>query len=360
MKAIAAVIESQEWHRVIAIYEDIPSAATGAVLRLSEALKDVGIEIGHLLPLPPSASCSSLNEELKSLKEGQCRVFVVHTSLQLGVRLFETARKMEMMGEGYVWIITNTIANLVHSIKASTISSSMEGIVGVKSYLNETKPEFKEFYRRFRRKFSSEHPDEDKNEPGIYAANAYDAAWAAALALKEGNMRGGQELLDKISNTKFEGLLGKIQFHDKKLAPANTFQIINLVGRSDRELGLWSEMATESGFSANLAQFVWPGGPRKTPRGWTPLTDEKPLKIGVPGLSNFKQFVEVVAQDGNNISFKGFSIEVFKAVEKRLPFALPYEFHCFNGTYDNLVRQVYLKVSVICYLLSFNFFLLPF
>ena len=220
MKAIAAVIESQDWHRVTVVYEDIPSSTTGAVLQLSEALKDVGIEIGHLLPLPPLSSSSSLVEELHSLKEGQCRVFVVHTSLQLVVHLFETAKKMEMMKEVYVWVITDTISSLVHSIKASTISSSMDGIVGVKSYFNENTPQFKIFRGRFRRKFISEHPDEEKNEPGIYAAKAYDATWAAALAMKGG--RGtGQQLLEKISNGQFDGLTGKIQFSDQKLAPAH-------------------------------------------------------------------------------------------------------------------------------------------
>ncbi|KAJ9671514.1 hypothetical protein PVL29_025290 [Vitis rotundifolia] len=264
IKAIAAVIDIQG-HPVL------PSSATGAILQLSEALKDVGIEIGHLLPLPPLSS-SSLVEDLQSLKEGQCRVFVVHTSLQLGVHHFETAKKMEMMKEGYVWIITDTISSLVHSIKASTISSSMDGIVGVKSYFNETTPQFKIFRGRFRRKFISEHPDEEKNEPGIYAAKAYDATWAAALAMKEG-------------------------------------------------------------------QVVWPGGPRNTPRGWTPPTDEKPLKIGVSTGPTFKQFVEVI-QDGNNIAFKGFSIN---ATVERLPYALPHKLCAFNGTYDELVRQVYLK-----------------
>ncbi|KAL6314717.1 hypothetical protein AAG906_027064 [Vitis piasezkii] len=345
MKAIAAVIESQDWHRVTVVYEDIPSSATGAILQLSEALKDVGIEIGHLLPLPPLSSSSSLVEELHSLKEGQCRVFVVHTSLQLGVHLFETAKKMEMMKEGYIWIITDTISSLVHSIKASTISSSMDGIVGVKSYFNETTPQFKIFRGKFRRKFISEHPDEEKNEPGIYAAKAYDATWAAALAMKGG--RGtGQQLLEKISNGQFDGLTGKIQFTDQKLAPAHIFQIINVVGKSDRELGFWSETSEEeSGFGGDgraLAQVVWPGGPRNTPRGWTPPTDEKPLNIGVPIGSTFKQFVEVI-QDGNNISFKGFSINVFNATVERLPYALPHKLYAFNGTYDELVRQVYLK-----------------
>lgn len=86
--------------------------------------------------------------------------------------------------------------------------------------------------------------------------------------------------------------------------------------------------------------MVWPGGPRNTPRGWTPPTDEKPLKTTG---STFKQFAEVI-QDGNNISFKGFSINVFNATVERLPYALPHKLYAFNGTYDELVRQVYLKV----------------
>lgn len=365
MKAIAAVIEYHDWHRVTGIYEDIPSSATGAVLRLSEALKAVGVEIGHLLPLPPFISSSSLEEELQHLKEGQCRVFVVHTSLELGLRLFEAARKMKMMQKGYVWIITDTIASLVHSINASTISSSMQGIVGVKSYFNETTDHFNEFRCKFRRKFMSEHPDEEKTEPGIYAVNAYNAACAAAIGYARGNPIGGLELLEKISNTKFKGLSGEVQFSDQSLAPAHTFQIINLLGRSDREIGFWSETASESGFSGHgrvgLEQVVWPGGPPHTPRGWTPPTYEKPLNIGVPGMSNFKQFVEVVG-DGNNTSFRGFSLDVFKALQKHLPYDLPHKFFVYNsGTYDDLVKEIYLKVIKLCIycLFSFNFLLLP-
>ncbi|KAJ1403834.1 Periplasmic binding protein-like I [Sesbania bispinosa] len=50
-----------------------------------------------------------------------------------------------------------------------------------------------------------------------------------------------QLLLDKILLSNFTGLSGKIQFNDHKIAPAHTFQIIGVIGKSYREIGFWSD-----------------------------------------------------------------------------------------------------------------------
>uniref|UniRef100_A0A2N9I1J8 Ionotropic glutamate receptor C-terminal domain-containing protein n=1 Tax=Fagus sylvatica TaxID=28930 RepID=A0A2N9I1J8_FAGSY len=136
MNAIAAIVQSWEWRRVTVIYEDRDSSATRVLPHLSNALREVGVEISQLLALPPFAS-SSLSRELEKLKEGQGRVFVVHLSLGLAERLFEMAKREKMMGKDYVWITTDPITSLVHAMNASTISK-MEGILGVKSYFPET------------------------------------------------------------------------------------------------------------------------------------------------------------------------------------------------------------------------------
>ncbi|PQP98191.1 glutamate receptor 2.8 [Prunus yedoensis var. nudiflora] len=172
MEAIAAIVQRWEWHQVTIIYEDKDFSAPAMLSHLSDALQEVGAEISHYLAIQPFAS-SSLSEELQRLKRSQFRVFVVHLSLPVAVELFEKAKIMNMMEKDYVWIIMDPFASLVHSFNASTISS-MQGIVGVKSYLPENESRFQDFRYKFRQRFSSEHPEEVNHEPSIFAAQAYD------------------------------------------------------------------------------------------------------------------------------------------------------------------------------------------
>ncbi|KAA8523959.1 hypothetical protein F0562_010610 [Nyssa sinensis] len=355
MKAVAAIVQSWGWRRVILIYEDTDSAAIGVIPHLSDALQEVGAEISQFVAIPPLAS-SSLSEELEKLKRQQCRVFVVHSPLPLALPLFETAKKMKMMEKDYVWITTDSTASLVHSIiNKATAISSMQGVLGVMSYFPETGPKFQDFHTRFRRKFSAEHPEEDNYEPGIFALQAYDATRAVALAMVETN-ESRQQLFDKILLTDFNGLSGKINFTEQKLAPGNVFLIINVIGKSYRGLGFWSDGGL--GFSEsidkganynasmeNLSQVFWPGGPRTSPRGWTLSTISGRLRVGVPNDSNYIQLVKVEYDySTNNYSVTGFSIDVFRETVKLLPYYLPYDFIPFNsGTYDALVQQIQLK-----------------
>ncbi|KAK4851341.1 hypothetical protein QYF36_014273 [Acer negundo] len=351
MKAIAAVVQSWEWHQVTVIHEDIDSSATGIIPHLFEALREVGAEISQVLALPPFIS-STLTQELEKLKRSQCRVFIVHLSLPLAEQFFEQAKNMSMMEKDYVWIATDSFMSLAHSITASSISSSMEGIVGVKSYISEKEQKFQDFYRRFRKRFGSEYPEEDNHEPGALAVQAYDAVWSVALAISENKQR-NQTLLQRISLSNFDGLTGKIQFNNKNETLA-VYQIINLTGRSYRELGFWTnglgfsktidDSATYNSSMKYLGQVFWPGAPWYAPRGWAVPTDTKPLRIGVPIGCEFKQYVNPEFDElGNVTSFHGFSIELFKAIVSELPFHLPYELFPYNGSYTDLVKQIYLK-----------------
>ncbi|KAA8523969.1 hypothetical protein F0562_010600 [Nyssa sinensis] len=300
MNAVAAIVQSWGWRRVTVIYED-NSAANGVISHLSDALREIGTEINQLLGLPPFTSFS-LSEDLEKLKRDQCRVFVVHTSLPLAIRLFRQAKRMEMMGNGYVWITTDSIMSLVHSINASTIDS-MQGILGVKSYFPESGPRFQDFNTRFRRKFSTEHPEEENHEPGIFAVQAYNATWAVARALAPA-----------------------LVAETKTWVATNSTE--NLV--SGQEVGFSESVdqtVNNSSSMENLGQEFWPGGPRFSPRGWTPQTSDKPLRIGVPTGSPFKQFVNVAYDDrANTTTYTGFSISIFEATMERLPYFLPYEF----------------------------------
>ncbi|KAI3766022.1 hypothetical protein L2E82_16070 [Cichorium intybus] len=141
-----------------------------------------GSELTHILPLT-SSSCV-LDEDIEVLKKQKHKVFVIHTSLELGVRLFQAAKKMGMTGDGYIWIATNRITNLFHSID-SRIIYSLKGMIGVKSYFPKNTRDLRDFRKRFHQKFRSDYPDEEHDEPGIFGSSflglGYSLVFSEAL-----------------------------------------------------------------------------------------------------------------------------------------------------------------------------------
>ncbi|KAK1405106.1 Glutamate receptor [Heracleum sosnowskyi] len=355
MKAVAAIVQSWDWRRVTLIYEEDTDSTFGRVIpNLLESLQDVGAEIRHLVPLPPYAT--SLSEQLIRLKRDQCRVFVVHTTLKLATRLFQEAEQMQMIEKDYVWITTNTISDLLYSVNISTIFS-MQGVIGVKRHFPEITSQFVEFKKRFRLKFSVEYPKEENNEPGIFAVEAYDTMWVVATTLAKMNNQitnRSQLFFEKLSLKDFSGITGRVHAIDRKYESSHIFGVVNVIGKSYRELGIWTE---KLGFSKhtvnralynssmkNLGQVVWPGDPMHIPKGWSVPSSTDSLKIGVPAESMFKQFVDVVYDpQTDNFSCKGYAIDIFNEVRARLPYYLSYEFIPYHGTYDSLVEQIYLK-----------------
>ncbi|KAJ6433513.1 hypothetical protein OIU84_017242 [Salix udensis] len=369
MKAVADIINSWKWRKVNVIYEDINSAVSGIVPYLISALQDAGAEISELLPLTHTLSDCSLSESLRNLKNGQCRVQIVHASAPLATKIFRNAKRIGMMEKEFVWITTVDTMNLIDTFDTSIISS-MQGVLGVKSYYSNSTEMFQHFHFKFNSKFRELYPREPFYEPCVYALQAYDAMRAVSLALKDGvnsskSFRNsttnslmlsitGEKIVSRISESNFQGLAGAFNFQKGILSPESLFRIINVVGRSYREIGYWTE---KLGFSestgaaskysksmSRLGQVSWPGHPWSVPRGWAVPTSAEQFTIGVPASNPHREFVDIVYdQFGRAICVKGFSIDVFKATLKFLPYDLPHNFVPFNGTYDSLVEQVKLQ-----------------
>ncbi|KAL2326768.1 hypothetical protein Fmac_020195 [Flemingia macrophylla] len=340
MKAIAEIVKFWQLYDFSMIYEDGESSSTEVLSQLSGALTEVGSKLKHVLAIPPLVS-SSLSQQLAMLRKGHCTVFIVHLSFPLTLHLFETVKRMNMMGEGNVWITTGTFTSLVHSLDPSSISN-IQGIIGVKSYMPNLWYQHGNFYHRFRRKFCSESFEEFNCEPGIFAAQAYDAAWIVVQAMRETNQQQGQLLLDKILQSNFTGLSGKILFTDHKLPPAHIYQIINVIGMSYKEIGFWSD---GHGFSKSLdSNASYNSSVGELGKVVNPTCVLR-LRIAVPAASSYKQYVTVIEDPSKNVtSFKGFSIYLFHETVKKLPYHLEYDYFPFNGTYNDLVKQVYWKM----------------
>ncbi|KAG6402494.1 hypothetical protein SASPL_134690 [Salvia splendens] len=119
--------------------------------------------------------------------------------------------------------------------------------------------------------------------------------------------------------------------------------------RRSSEVAVWLPELGISG-DRGLSSIFWPGGEQTVPRGWSLGSRERPLRIGVPASGTFNQFVKVMYDTGRNSTrITGFSIEVFQAVVKKLPYDLQYELVPFPGSYDEMVFPCFSSVLLLSF-----------
>ncbi|XP_050216011.1 glutamate receptor 2.7-like isoform X3 [Mercurialis annua] len=378
LNAIGAVIKAFGWRQAVPIYID-NQYGQGILPFLADTLQKIDTRIPYRCTLSPVSTDDQIVVELLKLMTMQTRVFIVHMPPFLGSRLFTKAKELGMMSEGYVWIITDGMADYLTSLDPSIIES-MQGVIGIRPYVPMSK-ELESFRVRWKRHFLQENPGNTDFELSIFELWAYDAAIALAMAVEKtgaGNLSfreantssstdlaslgvslNGPALVQALSTTRFKGLAGDFLFVKGQLPPS-AFQIINVIGDGTRELGFWtpknglikklsSPVAKTSTSKSNLAPVIWPGDSTFVPKGWEIPTNGKKLRIGVPVKEGYSEFVKVTRDSMSNAtSVKGYCIDVFDAVVEALPYSLTYEYIPFAkpdgstaGTYNNLVNQVY-------------------
>ena len=370
-QCVAAVVGHFHWQKIAVIYEEKEGFfnGPGAVISLlSDLLRSANSEIEQHWPFPALSALSdrenAVEVTLRKLEGCSTRVFILlQFSLESAVPLFQKAKRMGMMEKGYVWIIADEIANLLDAVDASAKLNNMQGVIGIRTRFPDgttTAKSFRKFKNNFRRAYGSQYPEEDdeNSNPSIFALRAYDAISSIAQALGGDNSQYslGKKLSENLASIEFRGKSGLVKFKSNgMLEQPPRFEIFNVVSKSYREIALWSPQTKSNGFvigsTMNIGPIFWPGGLEKVPKGWSWTDVEKPrLRIGVPAGGAFNQFVRVSYDDRgrNETSVTGFSIDVFKQVEKLLPYKLHYKFVPVNGAYDEMVQRVFCKVRIIC------------
>ncbi|KAK0570472.1 hypothetical protein LWI29_001734 [Acer saccharum] len=368
--AITALIQAFGWREAVPIYVD-NEFGQGVIPYLTDALHAIETRVPYRSVISPMASDDQIVEELYKLMTMQTRVFIVHMLPSLGSRIFAKAKQIGMMEEGFVWIVTDGLADFFDTFEQSVIDS-MQGVLGVRPNVPRTK-KLESFRVRWKRKFQQENPDIVDAKLNIFGLLAYDVTVALAMAVEKsgvGNFKfdkqitnnvstdleaigvseNGPNLVKALSSTRFRGLTGDYSFVDGQLQSL-AFQIVNMNGYGTRGIGFWTPEKkvlmkklmnsstsnnNNSALKPNLGPIIWPGDSVSVPKGWEIPTNQKKLQIGVPMKGGFSDFVKVKFDtETNKPTVTGYCIDVFEAVMKTLPYAVTYEYIPFalpNGT----------------------------
>ncbi|AEC08211.1 Receptor ligand binding region [Arabidopsis thaliana x Arabidopsis arenosa] len=365
VRAIASIFKFFRWRRVVAIYVD-NEFGEGFMPFLFDALQDVEVKRSVI---PPEAIDDEIQKELRKLMERQARVFVVHMESSLALRVFQIARDIGMMEEGYVWLMTNGMTHMMRHINNGRSLNTIEGVLGVRSHVPKSK-ELGDFRLRWKRTFEKENPSM-RDDLNVFALWAYDSITALAKAVEKANTKSlwydngstlsknrtdlgnvgvslyGPSLQKAFSEVRFNGLAGEFKLIDGQLQSPK-FEIINFVGNEERIIGFWTPrdglMDATSSNKKTLGPVIWPGKSKIVPKGWE--IPGKKLRVGVPMKKGFFDFVKVTINPiTNKKTPTGYAIEIFEAALKELPYLVIPEYVSFESpnNYNNLVYQVYDK-----------------
>ncbi|KAG8388844.1 hypothetical protein BUALT_Bualt02G0167200 [Buddleja alternifolia] len=372
---IAVFVKSFNWSNVVFMYEDTDDARQ-AQTYIYEIFQENQLSVAYQTAISLTATDDHIINELHKLMMMKSSIILVHLSPSLASRVFTNAKMLGMMSKGYAWIVTSKTMNFLTFKEYSSVYESMEGVIGFKSYISMSS-KLQNLNSRWRREFQQTEPNFEIRELNVYGLWAYDAAWVLAAAIENAGIQlsqnqveglglkhldltrlrvsdSGPSILSKITSSKFTGLAGEFQLKNRKLVH-ETYEVLNVIGKGERRVGIWrfsygitkEIYPYEKSFSNSLEAIIWPGFSLTAPESWSVQTTAKWLKVGIPANGRFHELVGLHNDTQTNITTPiGFCIDLFSAVVERLPYKLYIEYIPFfkhNGTYNDLVNQVYLQ-----------------
>ncbi|KAK3151972.1 hypothetical protein QOZ80_2BG0152760 [Eleusine coracana subsp. coracana] len=385
MEAVAAVVDYYRWKIVTAIYIDDDYGRNG-IAALDDALTARRCKISYKIGFAANTRRSDLLNLLVTVSNMESRVIVLHTRAEQGFQLLSLANRLNMMGNGYVWIATDWLSSYLdaNSSVPAEILYGMQGVLTLRAHIPKSKMQSNLVSKWGSLSKKYNHSDLRINAYGFYV---YDSVWTVARALDAFFDDGGSisfsndsrlhdetggtlhleamsifnmgnKMLDKIKHVNFTGASGQVKFDPQGELIHPAYDIINVIGNGVRTIGFWSNYTrllsivhpedlyskppNTSLANQRLYDVIWPGQTSHKPRGWAFPFNAKELKIGVPNRFSFKEFV---TKDNVTGSMKGYCVDVFTQALALLPYPVTYKFVPFgsgteNPHYDNLVQMV--------------------
>ncbi|KAH7366134.1 hypothetical protein KP509_18G064700 [Ceratopteris richardii] len=385
MAAITSLVHYYGWRSVVVIYSDDDYGKDGIEI-LSDMLHSVSTDIVFKAGLDLAVDNYTIGSILAQLALMESRVFIVHMQAQMARILFATANYLKMMTAGYVWITTDAVLNyLDSSVYDVEFLKATQGVIGTRMYVPTESSQLLAYLKQ-RNQVTGRtdiqfHP---------YELLAHDSVYMIAYAIdnfiKQGHsfefvppslphnmsanssdlvrlkvLKEGSVLLRLIQKTNFTGITGLVQLSKKGDRKSIPFEILNVVGSDIRVVGYWIDgigctitppsqangqsTIINTAAGEKLQHVVWPGGSMQVPRGWVVPKSGKPLIIGVPHKTGYKEFITATRDTRNVTTFHGLCINVFESAVSYLPYSVTYTFVSVgNGSaspnYSELISKI--------------------
>ncbi|CAN1229926.1 Glutamate receptor 3.1 [Linum perenne] len=377
--AIADVVRYYQWPEVIAIYNDEDQGRNGMNM-LDDMLLEKGSKLSYKAAISVDITRNEVQQLLTKFLSMESCVVIVYTYTESGLLVFDVAQSLGMVREGYVWIATTWLSNVLDSNSLDAYNlSPFQGALTLRPHTPYSKRK-RDFIMRW------DHLSNGSvglNPCGLYA---YDTVWmiahAVRLFLDQGNtisfsdqtklndlsrgtlnlkalskFDGGEILRNNILRTNMNGLTGPIRFNPDRSVWHPSYDVINVVKGGSQLIGYWTNYSglsvvspetlygnppNRSSSNQHLSTVVWPGGGKVVPRGWVFPHNGMPFKIGVPNRVSYR---DIVTTDNGTNAVQGYCIDIFLAARRLLPYELPYEFVPFgdgrkNPNYFELVNEI--------------------
>ncbi|XP_076915998.1 glutamate receptor 1.2-like [Bidens hawaiensis] len=375
-KGLAAIAETFKWADVILVHED-SEFGRESIPYMIDCFQDKKIHISYKSAISLLATDDQIVDELRKLSDFQERVFIIHASHNLSCRILVYAKRVGLLTQGYAWIVTDKTMNFFDPTELDEeVLESFQGVLGLRRVIPSS-IQLRNFSRRWRK-------ESFLSKPNIFNLLAYDSIFAVATVVERAEIRpskdgkkdnvikamdftniqaseSGMRFLKELQNVTFKGLSGEFRFVKRK-SVAKPLEIVNVIGNGEKRVGFWTE---DDGITVYLKSkpthqqpypinglegIIWPGGSLIPPRRRTLQTSKK-LKIGVPMLVGFEEFLTIEHDPQTNATVaKGFCIDVFNAAIKGLSYEVPYVFVPFppnrtpnSETYNQLIYEVYIQ-----------------
>lgn len=174
VSSIASIIKDYGWREVVPIYVD-NDYGRGILPDLVVALEAIDAHIPYRSAIDESATSGQITQELYKLMTMQTRVFLVHMSSSLGSLFFTKAKEIGMMSKGFVWIITDGLANLIDSLNPSVVGA-MNGALGIEFYVPKS-TRLDNFTMRWYMRSRKDHPNDPTLKLSVFGLWSYDTIW---------------------------------------------------------------------------------------------------------------------------------------------------------------------------------------
>ena len=306
-QAIYDLIKHFQWPE-ISIIATTDSYGLNGILKLdnlvmadpSTKLKDIVLISGN------KCTEENISNNLRKVKLSLTRVLVLNVPAKFAKCVMETANKMGLMGAGYVWIVTDAIGAQPEYLAThqGNILSIYEGLIGIRPAINKG-----DRYKKFRDSYVINGGKID--DLTSYTILTYDAVGLVANALKavpgetSQNLKTcssesdgwdrGRVVLDTILESSYRGVSGEIYFTNYRERFGPSYDIVNFVDNTFREVGTW-ENASGLAMTSSIQFF---GGTKEIPTGVANNLVGRHLRLGSVEEKPF-MFFATEDCEGNN------------------------------------------------------------